>query len=147
MCHVLFLAADQPPRVIGWDVERRGFHSVPPEAREEVVARHFSKPHICYLGSHLQCGCGYYYPDRNPDGSIESDELEEWEEVRVMRERLVEYLRETIRNCGPVEVLLSWSGDEARPTERISDLTPEAFSAETFPLAEHQVVVVSERRL
>jgi hypothetical protein len=146
MCNVLYLASDQPLRVVPWDPNTRAFHSVAPEGREEVVAKHFSKRHVHYLGSHLQCGCGYFYPDRNPDGSIEPDELEEWEEVRTTRERLVEYLRGTIQQSGPVEVLLSWSGDEAKPTERVPELTPEAFLAEAFPLRDNQLVVVNAGR-
>ena len=146
MCNVLYLASDQPLPVVPWDPNIRGFHAVLPEAREEVVAKHFSKRHVRYLGSHLQCGCGFFYPDRNPDGSIEPDELEEWEEVRKTREGLVGYLRTTIQQAGPVEVVLSWSGEEARPVTRVPDLTPDAFLEEVFPLRDNQLVVVNAGR-
>jgi hypothetical protein len=92
----------------------------------------------------MQCGCEFFYPDRDKDGSILPDELEEWSEVRATRERLARYLHDTATANGALELLMVWDGVQSKASKRIGDLTPEAFLAESFPLDDFQLALVRE---
>jgi len=108
MCLGVYLAAPDSLPEIQWSQERPAFNVGPITPDEASVRRHFSHPHVYYLGSHTQCGCGF--------SSREEPELAD---RRRSLESLQAYLADaTLR--GPVELFVCWDGDYAEdPRQRI----------------------------
>jgi hypothetical protein len=61
MCIALYIAAEIEPPLVAWDESAPGFNVVLADEHELVIMKHFSKPHLRYLGSHTGCSCGFAY--------------------------------------------------------------------------------------
>lgn len=134
MCWALYLAADRALPHRAWDPAARGFNAHPPTAREAGVAAQFTWPHVLYLGSHTQCGCGFLAED-------ERDPAE-----AALRERtlhaLADYLAAALAQRARLELFLCWEGDQGVEPVARRRLAPQAFAAWSFPLGERELAVV-----
>jgi hypothetical protein len=139
MCVMVYLASDRPAPLIPWDATRPGFHvSELPEHRQDV-RKQFSRPHVCRLGSHEGCGCGFQY------GEYEGFEDEvDWPQKRESRRRLVEFVSALLCDDPEVELYACWDGDENLPAEQTDRIRPgELIAPRTF-FRERELLVVSE---
>ena len=118
MCLGIYLAAAAPLDTIEWAPERPAFNVAGLTEREDPVRRHFSQPHIYYLGSHSRCGCGFQANgDRDPAAGERS------------RAALAAYVG-AARRLGPAELFVCWEGDYAVPPERRLRLTAGELEAD-----------------
>lgn len=126
MCWSVYLASDHPLRTTApWTPSAPVFSASAPEPRDEVVRAQFEHPHMVVLGSHTQCGCGFFEEDEGP-----ADPRRE-----AMR-RFVSYLEEALRDSPELELFACWEGGERdEPTQRVK-LRPNDFSAAKFPVGD-----------
>ena len=117
MCYALYLASERPLPTIPWDERRRALNVSETGPRDEAVARHFTKPHRYYVGSHLRCGCGFFTDTAlAPD----SDEKETIREVERSLSQLRDYLREALKSAGELELYVAWEGEKDKdPLRRV----------------------------
>lgn len=59
MCFVLYAGTNVELPQIPWNDAARGVHTADLTDHDCAVARQFSLPFVTYLGSDLQCGCGF----------------------------------------------------------------------------------------
>jgi|SRR5690606_9377943 len=127
MCWNVFLASESPlPTTEPWNPEAPTFSVTKPGPRDQEIRAQFKHPHMVVLGSHTQCGCGFFDEDEGP-----SDPRRET--VR----RLVAYLEEALLDSPELELFACWEGGECDPppAQRLQ-LRPGDFSAERFPVGD-----------
>ena len=138
MCQVLYIAADRELPLIAWHEQTPAFHVTPLPEREEAVRRHFSKPHVYYLGAHTGCSCGFAYG--HLDLRDEKDQTEDTAS-RASTAGLRAYLAQVSRD-GDVELYSCWEGDWYLPAEHRFEVTTEHFGGDTFSLTERAFYLV-----
>ena len=114
MCFVLFMASDKPRREIPWDEKAPSFHVKADDACAMKTRRHFSKPHVYYLGSSSMCGCNFR---REPDWVFDQLQDEERRTKQENQEALHSFLAECLDDEPTVELLGCWSGNEEKPLQ------------------------------
>jgi hypothetical protein len=125
MCFVLYIAAHIPLPIVPWNDQRPALHTEPLAESHLGVASHFRLPHIYYVGSDKDCGCGYRHAVYQ-DGSWPE---EEWRpeddlshiEAQTNHEALVEFARRNLAGESTFELYGAWEGDPAAPA--LSDQT------------------------
>ena len=135
MCVVVFLGTDAPAPLVPWDESRRGFNVSPIEERETPVRDKFSTAHVCVVGAHTHCGCGFRSLNLQPDGGhlpVEYAEVEEPELSAADHRALAAYLRERLAEQDVVELYVCWDGDWAEEVVERVEVTPEDVAEETF---------------
>jgi hypothetical protein len=142
MCLALFIAAEVDPPLVAWDESAPGFNVVPLAEHEWVVAKHFSKPHIKYLGAHTGCSCGFSYGQVAPTSE---EDHQENERGRASVQALRDYLDELLRTTMSLELYVCWEGEWADPQKSCREVTTEFFGGETFDLRERELLVVTSR--
>jgi hypothetical protein len=134
MCMVLYAAADVPLPTIDTGRRPPPLSVQPLGPDEDDVRAHFSKPHAYVLGAHTGCSCGFSY------GEGDDTDARGRESVR----RLGAYLASEVERAGPIELFSCWTGDETKPPEIRTTITPGEFDADRdrFNLAERWLAVV-----
>jgi hypothetical protein len=132
----LFIASDEPLPVVEWRESAPAFNTQQLSDAEQGVRRHFTKPHVCYLGAHTGCSCGFAYGQIPP--GVHRDEREE-AAGRASVAALRQYLAEAVERLGEVELCSSWEGDWHREPEQRLEVTPEWFGGDTFDMPEKVV--------
>lgn len=125
MCFAVYIGTDRPLPTSQWDEQTRRFHLAPLAEKDEPARRHFSKPHIYYAGSHLQCGCGFFH--NSLVFTDDADMMREYEDSQRSARSLVQVLETALADADAVEVFVTWEGRQAEPPTRRLALTPEAF--------------------
>lgn len=118
MCYAIYVASNSPLDLIPWDLEDRKLNVSEIEARDEVIRSKFTKSHVYYAGSHLGCGCGFFF-----ESSLwpEDDEREVAMEVERSMAELRSYLEGALVNSAELELYVSWQGEEREdPVIRLS---------------------------
>jgi hypothetical protein len=139
MCVALYIAADTEPPLVPWNETTPGFNVTSVEAHERVVAKHFSKPHLRYLGAHTGCSCGFDY------GQIPAATPEDQEQDRLGRESLAglrEYLERLVEAGNAVELYACWEGEWEEPCENRREVTPEYFRGDSFEVKQRELLIV-----
>ncbi len=116
---------------------------------EALVRQHLNQPYLYYLGSFMDCGCGFGYADApltRPewDDDRVQDSVMWWEAFREATHQLAAYLENVTRD-EPVTLLVCWSGEADRPPQRRTEVTPDYFRApevSLFPTASELITVV-----
>ena len=136
MCMAVYIAADAPLPLVGWNEAQPGFH-VSELSREddEKVRGQFSKPYIYYAGAHTYCACGFDY-GRNP--KYQDDVEESRQSVAGLSEYLV---RETALH-GSIELYACWEGDQAEKPNSRKVITAGEIGGESFWFEERQFLVI-----
>ena len=70
----LFAATVEPLDLIEWTEQAPAFNIKDVDAREQSVARQFTKPHIYYVGAYTRCACGFVYGQPFPPPDNEAEE-------------------------------------------------------------------------
>ena len=128
MCMMIYLAADQPLRMIPWNDADPGFHVSAPAPDEERVRCQFKSGNVVYAGAYEGCGCGFQY-GQYPSENYESQELEQ---RRRSLNQFAEYLRGELARVGAIEAYACWDGDQDSPPEHHRTLTPSSLEADDF---------------
>jgi hypothetical protein len=141
MCFLLYLGTDHPVPLISWDENARALHTHELSEHEQAVAAHFNTQHVAYVGSSLNCGCGFRYAeygdgDLSPFdiyGSIpdEDRDPEEEREKQTNQQQLHDLLI-ALSPKGSIELYGCWDGDFELPpreqdTIKLSRLLDEHF--------------------
>lgn len=141
MCMAVYLAADSPLQLIGWDEDLPGFFvSVLETDRDFEVREQFDMPYVYYAGSHTHCGCGFNYGQY---AEAESDPQEIARRQRSLA-ALADYLAREIGRVGEIEMFACWDGDQSAAPVLTRDLTPSSFLAEDFYFYEKELATVRE---
>ena len=137
MCYAIYVASDSPLDLIPWDLEDRKLNVSKITARDEVIRSRFTKPHVYYVGSHLGCGCGFFY-----ESSLgpEDDEKVVATEVKRSLEELKGYLRESLVRSQELELYVSWEGE--KPTSPIKSVSLGVQSIQQLELHERWFYVI-----
>jgi hypothetical protein len=120
MCYAIYIASDKPLKTIDWDENNRKLNVDKIDSKDEIIRKVFSKPHIYYIGSHLKCGCGFFYESSlTPD----CDEREVARQVNQSQEELKEYIRKSLDKSKEIELYVSWEGEKEKGPLKIIHLT------------------------
>jgi hypothetical protein len=133
MCMALYVAAAEPLPIVGWNESKPAFNVQELSDSEQIVRRHFTKPHVYYLGAHTGCSCGFAF------GQLESTSAEDEAEETAGRASvaaLQKYLRDAVQRTGEVELYSCWEGDQGHVPEQNIDITPESFAGDAFRFPE-----------
>jgi hypothetical protein len=104
MCLAVYLASDRSLPL----VEQAAFLVRPLERREAGVRRHFSKPHIYYIGAYTGCGCGFI-PDDPSEAAQRAETIAQF----------VAYLDREVPEL-QLELFVCWEGAQAKtPVHRL----------------------------
>jgi hypothetical protein len=134
MCFTLYIAAPVPLPIIPWDEQTRQLHTEELSDYYESVRAQFQDPHVLYVGSRNQCGCGFRHAMYQGGGWPE----EEWRpegdtsqsEAQPDHEMLVQFIRQHVPVGSTFELFGMWEGNEPAqtlssqsiPLERLLDL-------------------------
>ena len=136
MCMVYFLQVASPIRTVPWDPDRPAFHVGRPSDRERgVVDRFPDQGPVYYLGSHLQCGCGFRCDTLG-------EEPDETEGKQSSHEALARFVSDLPGDARPVYIYGVWSGDEDRPIDGVRAVAAERLAAPDFSFRERELVRV-----
>ena len=135
MCLTLFLGThtEQP------DLESTPLRVERVASDAEQVRQWFSLPHVCFVGAHTGCSCGFPHvvaeePIEYWEGMF--DESEERQNNRRSLQALLDLIRPHVRESGFVELYPVWNGEEALPPKGRVSLTLEAITADAFVFTE-----------
>ena len=132
-----YVASDLPLPLVDWRDESPGFHVTPVPEREQAVVAQFTRPHVYYVGSHEQCGCGFEYDEDDygaPDHKAAA--------VRSV-EALRTYLAEAVRKGASLELYACWDGDWALPAEHRRVLRISEIGGPAFEVAERTFATIA----
>jgi hypothetical protein len=121
MCYEIYIASDKPLKTIHWDEKNRKLNVNKIDPKDEIIRKVFSKPHIYYIGSHLKCGCGFFYESSL---TLDCDEREVARQVNQSQEELKEYIRQSLGKSKEIELYVSWEGEKEKgplKTIRLTD--------------------------
>lgn len=122
MCRVLYVGADSRLPVIPWDERNPRFNVSVDDPGIEIARRHFSKPWLCYVGAHENCGCGFTHTDPCEDADRKNS-LDSFQ-------RLIEHLKIAIDRHGSVELFACYSGEEQLPCKKKARITLSELTAD-----------------
>jgi hypothetical protein len=145
MCKMLYLAADQALPLIPWQENNPGFWVREIREAEAGVRKQFTKPYLCYLGSHEGCGCGFAYGIWPIDANspFAEDKRADEEAGRESVRRLSEYLARAVAD-GAVELYACWDEEqECEPVER-GAITPADIGGPAFQFKDSQFLTVQQ---
>jgi hypothetical protein len=120
MCYAIYIASDKPLKTIPWDENDRKLNVNKLDPKDNIIKRIFSKPHIYYIGSHLNCGCGFFYESslaRN------CDEKEVAKQVKKSQEELKKYIIRSLGKSKEIELYVTWEGEKEQGPLRTINLT------------------------
>ena len=111
MCYEIYIASDKPLKTIDWDEKNRTLNVNKIDSKDEITKKIFSKPYIYYIGSHLKCGCGFFYESSlTPD----CDEKEVARQVNQSQKELKTYIRQSLGKSKEIELYVSWEGEKEK---------------------------------
>jgi len=120
MCYEIYIASDKPLKTIDWDENNRKLNVNKIDSKDKIIKKIFSKPHIYYIGSHLKCGCGFFYESSlTPD----CDEREVAKQVIQSQKELKKYIRQSLGKCKEIELYVSWEGEKEKGPLKTIHLT------------------------
>jgi hypothetical protein len=135
MCFVLFAGARQPLLESEWDESYRRVFVRQIDENEQPVRHAFAKESVQYVGSSLNCGCGFrtkmqledpYFPDE--------DEAEV--EKQQNHAQLVASIRPTIDAEGEIVFFGCWWGEWEPKDLQPAKVTLTEFASEDFAFVE-----------
>lgn len=139
---VFYLGADVIPPLIPWNESSPGFHVTTVGDAESIVAKHFSKQHIRYIGSREGCGCGFRSGEywSFEDAWEDSDEVSEYQRDH---DALYEYVKSLVNPEAAVELFGCWSGDEKEPVQQRFEIAVNDLSRRDFVFLERGLFTVT----
>lgn len=137
MCMVYFIGGSGTLPRVDWDEEQRAFHIGDLSDSESAALDHFPDAQVVlYVGSHLQCGCGFRCESLGA-------EPEEAPDKQRSHEQLAAYLSALSPDTAPVHIYCCWSGDEGEPTEHLRTVSPNRLRDPDFEFRERELLTIS----
>lgn len=137
---VLYLGTDAQLETRVFSPENPAFYVGAPSAhwvnlaiakeKEASVRNHFSTPNLYYIGSHLDCGCGFGYgqdPEWYEWAAEFPDQFDLDPQEVVSRHQLVALLRSLVEAKHKAEIFVSEGSFLHEPPDYRSQVSPEAF--------------------
>jgi len=140
MCYAIYIASDKPLKTINWDEKNRELNVNKLEAKDKIIKKMFSKPHIYYIGSHLKCGCGFFYESSLTPNC---DEREVEKQVIKSLEELKKYIKQSLVKSKEIELYVSWEGEKEKGPLRTINLTKKDVERQ-FNLAERHFYLIKK---
>ena len=142
MCLTVYLGTSVEPPLVA--TPNLTVKRVSPDA--EPVRQWFSLPHVCFVGAHTGCSCGFPYvgadePIEYWEGMFDESE-DRQNDIRSM-EALLDLVRPHVLESGFVELYPVWNGEEALPPIGTVGLSLGPVRAETFVFTERFLYRVS----
>jgi len=134
MCLMLYLGSDVPLPIINWEPEHPPLHVADLDDHDRVVSRHFSKPHVYYVGAHGGCGCVFEACDL-------SAELPEDHETFRPGEWLRDLTLNALQHQSSVEFFACWDGDQDHDIDHRAHVTSDELVRSERVFLEKQFVV------
>jgi hypothetical protein len=139
MCVMVYVASDEPLPRIAWDERAPSFYVDDVTDSDRTVSGRFTLPHVCYVGSHEGCGCGFQFGEYP-----EVEEPDDTAAARRSREQLVDYLQQQLAAGRRLELYACWAGDEAEPADHTGVITPSQLLVERTYFREREFLSVVE---
>jgi hypothetical protein len=135
---VVYLAAEQPLRILPWLEAAPAFNTSVLAPDEERVRRHLQGAHVVYAGSHEGCACGFQL-DAGARSSLDAEEVRQREQSL---RAFADYLREELARVGSIELFACWDGDQESAPEHRRILSPVALEESNFSFLEKELSTV-----
>jgi len=136
MCFVLHIATDSVLARSIWDEHDRHVWVGEVDQYAESVKQHFSGRHVAYVGSDLNCGCGFrnisFQGGGWPEQWLVDEGKMDIEGSDKNHRELHTLLLRALRDSEPVELYGCWDDDYAEKTEQEQDLDLDAILSERF---------------
>ena len=140
MCYAIYIASDKPLKTIPWNENDRKLNVNQLDPKENIIKKIFSKPHVYYIGSHLNCGCGFFYESSlTPDG----DEKEVAKQVKKSQQELKTYIKQSLDQSKEIELYVTWEGEKEQGPARTIHLTHKDVEKQ-FHLEERHFYVIKK---
>ena len=140
MCYAIYIASDKPLKTIHWDEKNRKLNVNKIDPKDEIIKKIFSKPHIYYIGSHLQCGCGFFYESSLAPNC---DEKEVAKQVKQSQEELKKYIKQSLGKSKEIELYVSWEGEKEKGPLKTIRLTDKDIKRQ-FNLEERYFYIIKK---
>lgn len=140
MCYEIYIASDNPLETIAWDEKNRKLNVIKLEIKDKSITKIFSKPHIYYIGSHLKCGCGFFYESSLSPGCNEGDVARQ---VKQSQEELKKYIKQSLEKSKEIELYLSWEKEKEKSPLKTIYLTKMDIETQ-FDLLERHFYVITK---
>ena len=140
MCYEIYIAADSPLKTIPWDEENRKLNVSKIGPEDDFIKKIFSKPNIYYIGSHLNCGCGFFYESSLAPNC---DEQKVAMQVRQSQEELKEYINQSLNKSNEIELYVNWESEKEKGPIRTIRLTNKDISTQ-FNLEERHFYIIKK---
>lgn len=111
MCYEIYIASNKPLKTIQWDENNRKLNVEKIDSKDKIIRKVFSRQHIYYIGSHLKCGCGFFYESSltsDCDGRVVARQINQ------SQEELKEYIRQSLGKSKEIELYVSWEGEKEK---------------------------------
>lgn len=136
---MLYLGTNEPVDRDPWEEGKsQSLYVSDLDPRVSIVVKHFSKPHICYVGAYEGCGCGF----RSPYGEMGDDAPETVEAVLQSRERLAQLLRNVLEHETHAELYVCWADDEGEDAEYQREMSVEELLDLEMDFRERELITV-----
>lgn len=151
MCFVLYIGTDFLLPSIPWDEKDRHLNTEELGEYNAMVAKHFTKPFVNYVGSDLGCGCGfrsvtfqdgewpeelYIGCDPDYDGSVEEKNHRE----------LFDFLTPLVAEGGSIEIYGCWDGDFEESIKHKETISLNRLLDRKFFFRERGLYIISKER-
>jgi hypothetical protein len=123
MCFAVYIGTDMPLTTSEWDDTSRQVYLAPLAEKDEPVRRLFSKTHVYYAGSHLQCSCGFFH-----NTVVFTDDpkaMEEYKDSQRSAHQLIQVLNHALLNSETVEMFVTWEGRQGEAPSRTRTMVPD----------------------
>jgi hypothetical protein len=136
MCFMLHIATSCPVPRLAWNEDDRHVWVGDVEQHASSVSRHFSLPHIAYVGSDLNCGCGFRHVSFQngewPEESLIPEGGMNTEGTAKNHRELYSLLSGVLRRSAMVELYGCWADEYGERSEgsqemRAHDILPDHF--------------------
>ena len=133
---VYFIESPRRLPMVPWDPDRPAVHlDHVSDSEEQVRTRFPGAGFVYYLGSHLNCGCGFRCETLG-------EEPEEASAKQHSHERLAEYIAALPEEARPIRIFGLWTGDEEEPTEHLRDVALSRLRDPDFQFRERELLTV-----
>ncbi|MBX3426751.1 MAG: hypothetical protein KF688_13810 [Pirellulales bacterium] len=135
MCFLLYAGSSIALPHIPWNEEMRSVHTAHLTDHDKAVTNQFSLPFVTYVGSDLQCGCGF----RNAEfanGNLTAYEfygkVPDEDIAKQLNHDKLHALLSRLPTNADLELFGCWDGDFAQPAEKSEKLPLSEILDQTF---------------
>lgn len=136
MCFTLYIASNHKAPRLAWDEKERHLSIADLHANAEAVRLHFTLSEVAYVGSDINCGCGFRsvtFQDGWPgEWLIEQGEVDPPDNHMQNHQELYNLVASLFDSDLSVELYGCWNGDERDQTEIEEQIPPSRLLETNF---------------